>query len=56
MQLYAWVCALKRFSHNVREALTAVLEIITVAEMVLFRIAVFAGFVYGVYALMRPSH
>lgn len=51
MDLYKWVRALQRFAHNTRQAVDPILEIVASVEMLLVRIIVFAGFLYGVYAL-----
>ncbi|MGB7310016.1 MAG: hypothetical protein WBC67_13225 [Candidatus Acidiferrales bacterium] len=53
MDLYHWVRALKRFSRNVRQAVDPILEIVAAVEMLLVRVIVFAGFLYGIYALTR---
>jgi hypothetical protein len=50
MGLYAWVRALRRFAHNVHVALHSVMKVIDATEMLLIRIVIFVGFLYGVYA------
>lgn len=51
MELYGWVHTLQRFAHNAREALNPAITILDTAEMLLTRVGIFAGFVYGLYAL-----
>jgi len=53
MELYGWVRALRRFAHNAPEALSCTLKILDAAEMLLVRIIIFAGFLYGLYVLAR---
>jgi hypothetical protein len=50
MELYAWVHAINRFAHNAREILPSFLVILDAAEMLLVRLIIFGGFLYGVYA------
>jgi hypothetical protein len=51
MDLYEWVQALQRFAHNIRQSVDPILEIFAAAEMLVVRLILFAGFLYGVYAL-----
>lgn len=53
MRLYGWVGTLRRFARNANEVVPPTLKILDAAEMVLLRIIVFAGFLYGLYALAR---
>ncbi len=50
MELYPWVRALQRFAHNLHEALPCFLKIAEVIEMAMYRIVIFGGSLYGVYA------
>lgn len=51
MDLYKWVRALQRLAHNTRQAVDPILEILAAVEMLVVRLIVFAGFLYGIYAL-----
>lgn len=58
-RVYRWVCALKRAAHNARQVVEPLLEILSVLEMLVVRVIIFALFLYGAYALasraMRAS-